>query len=821
MAWQLIYTSAPRTLTAGQSGYGTVARHAEMREILAQRLEQISYYSQGQLAAEGSHIRPVVCAYRVLDVRGSKYHVLSRIQDAGLDFTRRTNHLAHHLVFEPDELDNLPSPTLIFLRWDRWRTGWNEEPRWLGNQDWGNLHRMPRYAPGIAKTWQEVAGDAGVAASLLEPTQPSGCYLMCEPGGEKKLLDLLGETLRLLDPEGRSPSRCWQFTFTTCLQAEDQVLDFQWRGLCVKSPAWQSAQLNNIAPLDPHSLVAPQNRLAQLARQGCAATAAPPNNLTGTRRLLKPLDATPPLPAPRMGLAPGARSTASAWDQADRDIQDRHGRLRTGASTTAQAKGRWLAAGIIVLLLVLLACLVWTGWFHIKKASVPPARSAPKLDSSATLVAPLKPSASSDHLAPTPVISMPPSESPLAQSVEVSENLQEQLERQFDSLATYVVMATDSNAVRLPTIVELDQLLVRLVKTAPPLSQEGVECLIQANTLLLATRGAFPASLDINNTRKELVFSGGTQLSFKLSFAQWSQHTNAPVWLRDIEPHPLHSNTMQSLTVVLRPREGAKDFVPFRLIVIARQGSPAPMVITNHINAKFLACDQNSLERSLAPPLWERIREIRFGTFRLELRAYLAANALWDAHRALGFKFPTNGVGLNFTELRNAANQQLALAQSELENIQAELRVQRDDRIQGLQMGPYTLGGFAKAHQTGLTRELYLDYLAQCLPRLSRELTNPKTRRSTLRELSKTIILPGTTEVVALSKPDFFLEIYNRLPSREKLADWSRQEQEITARISQWQNRLNLIPTGLDQLPRLGLFLVEPSGHRVEFIRFQ
>ena len=76
MAWQLIYTSAPRTLSAGQSGYGTVARSPDLREALIQRLEQLSYYHHSAADPKGAR-PPAICAYRVIDLRGAKYHVLT------------------------------------------------------------------------------------------------------------------------------------------------------------------------------------------------------------------------------------------------------------------------------------------------------------------------------------------------------------------------------------------------------------------------------------------------------------------------------------------------------------------------------------------------------------------------------------------------------------------------------------------------------------------------------------------------------------------------------------------------------------------------
>src|ERR1017187_387121 len=94
MPQQLLYTSAPRGVVAGRSGYCTVARSATMREALMLRLEQLSYYQH--LSLTGAPERPIL-AYRIVDIRGSRFHVLTRLQDAGLDFTGRTNFTAHHL----------------------------------------------------------------------------------------------------------------------------------------------------------------------------------------------------------------------------------------------------------------------------------------------------------------------------------------------------------------------------------------------------------------------------------------------------------------------------------------------------------------------------------------------------------------------------------------------------------------------------------------------------------------------------------------------------------------------------------------------------
>jgi hypothetical protein len=65
MPWQLIYTSAPRGLLSGQSGFCTVARSADLRTALVQRLEQISSYHYLRVSeAATANRNPTVSAFR-------------------------------------------------------------------------------------------------------------------------------------------------------------------------------------------------------------------------------------------------------------------------------------------------------------------------------------------------------------------------------------------------------------------------------------------------------------------------------------------------------------------------------------------------------------------------------------------------------------------------------------------------------------------------------------------------------------------------------------------------------------------------------------
>ena len=235
MPQQLIYTSAPRGVVAGRSGHCTVARSAAMREALMLQLEKWSYYQH--LSLSGGQERPIHSC-RVIDIRGTRYHVLSRIQDAGLDFTGRTNFLAHHLVFAPEEIRQLPSPPIILRDWTGWVNTWSKEAQLLENEDWAALTKLSASVSVPAKNWQQLAGEAVNGYGLLESR--AGIAFRVDNLTEEQILGLFGESLELLelrDPRHDFRATAWQYTFTTSMQEQDNPADFRWRCLHSDNPA--------------------------------------------------------------------------------------------------------------------------------------------------------------------------------------------------------------------------------------------------------------------------------------------------------------------------------------------------------------------------------------------------------------------------------------------------------------------------------------------------------------------------------------------------------------------------------------------------------
>jgi hypothetical protein len=225
MAWQLLYTSAPRLLDAGRTGFGTVARHRAVTGLLASSVERFSQFAR----LAGHDPKRVVYCHRVVIVGANKYHVLSCLRDAGSDYTGRTNHLAHHLIAEASEIAPLMAagvtPVDVLQGMD-WRTEWTAGARFLEPTEEIQLSLI---RPHKARAWERLTGSQEYARLPGSPeAQRAGCYLIAPPTAN--ILDLLGEALTEVSDQA------WSTTFTTTLEPNDEVGDFRWIALPASSP---------------------------------------------------------------------------------------------------------------------------------------------------------------------------------------------------------------------------------------------------------------------------------------------------------------------------------------------------------------------------------------------------------------------------------------------------------------------------------------------------------------------------------------------------------------------------------------------------------
>jgi hypothetical protein len=224
MAWQLIYTSAPRLLDAGRTGFGTVARHRAISGILSSAVERFSQFAR----QPGHDPKRVIYSHRIVTAGAGTYHVLSCIRDCGSDYTGRTSHIAHHLIAELKEIRGLVAhgitPADILLGMD-WRSSWSSSPRFLDPGDEISLMEMSS-RPGAE--WQQETGMQANARLPYHANARRGCYFILPARGNA--LKLFHESLC----EDRQGS--WEVTFTTCLEPGDDIGDFRWLGVAATSP---------------------------------------------------------------------------------------------------------------------------------------------------------------------------------------------------------------------------------------------------------------------------------------------------------------------------------------------------------------------------------------------------------------------------------------------------------------------------------------------------------------------------------------------------------------------------------------------------------
>lgn len=241
MSLQYIHTSARRGLEPGKSGFCCVARNRELPVDLGKELERLSRYEH--IAGKSN---PVILRHLKISIRSGDYHILSRLSDAGADYSKRNNHIAHHLVFTDSEVISLPDPATILLFWKGWRNQWNEPPRVLVERDQFTIQDLN--TKSIAKN--------PVFESQIDNGHPRDAAFTIEEGQEFELaLHFRNELLSL------PTSLRWDIPFTNFILTSDQPTRFTWRGnwkdrplpfefepILDKAPAAEP-----IEPADPHN----------------------------------------------------------------------------------------------------------------------------------------------------------------------------------------------------------------------------------------------------------------------------------------------------------------------------------------------------------------------------------------------------------------------------------------------------------------------------------------------------------------------------------------------------------------------------------------
>lgn len=257
MSSQLIYTSAPRLLEAGRTGFGTVARHRAVSGLLMAAVERVSQFAR----QPGLSPRRVVLSHRLIHAGASTYHVLSCIRDAGSDYTGRTNHLAHHVIADAREARLAAEAGITpadVLRQMHWRVTWSESPRFFEPSEEISLTSFrpgitsPERALAAAQTWQRLTGNASHA---MLPAQAQRCLLLLP--SEDSALSLFQESQQIM-----GASAAWQVSFSTHIEPTDDLAELRWIALDRNSAQRHQVEGAACVTFDltaPQSLPTPKN----------------------------------------------------------------------------------------------------------------------------------------------------------------------------------------------------------------------------------------------------------------------------------------------------------------------------------------------------------------------------------------------------------------------------------------------------------------------------------------------------------------------------------------------------------------------------------
>jgi hypothetical protein len=260
---ELLYTSAPQGLKQGSRGFCTVLSTVGMPLNIATKLESLSGYRHLHPSGTPEAARnPVNHSHMKLTVGGRTLSVISRISDYGLDYSQRTNKLAHHIVVDspmpacgPAAL--LADPALMRSEWD------------------GNCLNIPT-PPAVPSLtvetahcglWESMTGDAGWAGVLangwLNPTNKP-IFIVFSEEQSTQLLALIAQAIALLPPAKR-----WQATFGTYVTNLPPDVDCKVRCVVAGSDEARMASARGVVidltrPCGP----APSSEAATAARNG-------------------------------------------------------------------------------------------------------------------------------------------------------------------------------------------------------------------------------------------------------------------------------------------------------------------------------------------------------------------------------------------------------------------------------------------------------------------------------------------------------------------------------------------------------------------------
>jgi hypothetical protein len=262
MPQKLIYTSAPRLLQAGRSGFGTVAMSKGISPQLVKSAERCSQFSRER----GLPSDRVIFSYRTEKTGEGSWHVLSCIRDAGADYSGRTNHEAQHLIFSEREASELASeqitPAGLMAG-----SPWHRHDGFCGYLE-GAIEYGKHVADASSPYWKaySISRDPGCRGNLTTAAAMRGGVFVYGNSLEQQNEENAQRVLCLYaESQSVCPNVGWGITFTTYFQPGDEVSDYRWIGVPENSPMVEKLQslggrqwitLNDPAPARPAQMAA-------------------------------------------------------------------------------------------------------------------------------------------------------------------------------------------------------------------------------------------------------------------------------------------------------------------------------------------------------------------------------------------------------------------------------------------------------------------------------------------------------------------------------------------------------------------------------------
>lgn len=279
MSLELVYTSAESGLRQGARGFCTVISTSGMPVNLATRLEALSgyrhvYSPQDALVDQN----PVNWSHVRLKLGGRSVAVVSRVAAYGVDYSGRTNKLAHHVAVEPSELP-LAGPAWLLDETGVMRTIWDGQK---ATPPAGPKIPTANQPASICKRWQKMTGDAGWGGVVAEAWASRGAkpqWVIYSLQQSRDLLALVNESIALL-PEGER----WNATFSTYYTNLPPEIDCRLRFVLEGTDeARLAAARGSVLDLTRPGTVPRETPLVELARSGPGNAAPPPNDVSATQ----------------------------------------------------------------------------------------------------------------------------------------------------------------------------------------------------------------------------------------------------------------------------------------------------------------------------------------------------------------------------------------------------------------------------------------------------------------------------------------------------------------------------------------------------------